>query len=101
MESRITESKIRQIANKYLNFYHVSKHSYHPIATNNHLINFLSGVEFAYLSIAAPYQQIINNDFFYQEYPGWWKSRYKKTNYLKLRKLAVRKFLEVFYEYYN
>ena len=43
-------------------------------------------------------KEFINNDFFYQDYPGWWKLTYKKSNYMKLRNDAINKFLEVFYE---
>ena len=96
MESKILESKIRSIAVQYLR----SFYSIHILKIQHKSkCFFCSHVEYAFKTLAAPYQKIINNDFFYQDYPGWWKSIYKKSDYLKLKRTASKKFLEAFYEF--
>lgn len=88
------ENKIQKIAHIYiLSINHLSSNS-----RNQKLESFLSAVELAYSSLSAPLKRIINNDFFYQDYPGWWKLIYKKNNYQKLKALAIDNFLEIFHE---
>lgn len=88
------ENKIHKIAHIYI--YSITQSA---IKTNNKkLESFLSAVELAYSSLSAPLKRIINNDFFYQDYPGWWKLIYKKNNYQRLKAIAVNNFLEIFYE---
>ena len=97
MNRKRNEQKLKNIAKVYLLC--VSKDSYYlPYIENKKIASFQSAVELAYCSLTAPLQKIINNDFFYQDYPGWWKSIYKKNNYQKLKNSAIKKFLEVFYE---
>ena len=94
MSIKRKERKIRNIAKLYIVTLSQENHN-NP--THN-IDSFLTAVELAYASLSAPLQKIINNDFFYQDYPGWWKLTYKKSNYMKLRNDAINKFLEVFYE---
>ena len=97
MSHRRKEQKIRNIAKLYLlSIAHNSYSFINPKSTN--IRSFQSAVELAYLTLDAPLQKIINNEFFYQDYPGWWELLYKKNEYLKLKNTAVNKFLEVFYE---
>ena len=42
-------------------------------------------------------KEIINNEFFFQEYPMWWKDKYSPKSFVKYKKLAIRHFLEVYY----
>ena len=89
--------KIKMIAKTYLTFNSVLLHT--PLSHNPSKIqNFCFKVETAYLSLSAPLKRIINNDFFYQEYPGWWKLLYSKNKYLKLRDKAIKEFMEIYYE---
>ena len=90
------EQKIHSIAKVYLSLFLERKFITH-ISSRNTFHSFQSSVEFAYESLSAPLKRIINNDFFYQDYPGWWKLLYKKTDYEKLKRQAINKFLEVFY----
>ena len=97
MSYKRKEQKLKNIANIYLRSIFI--HIYRSQSTNYQRVNsFQSAVELAYASLTAPLKQIINNDFFYQNYPGWWKSKYNKISYIKMRMTAINKFLEVFYE---
>lgn len=97
MSYRKKEQKIKKIAKIYLLFPFGDSFSYsYPIYPK--YFDFRTSVELAYASLSAPLQKIINNDFFYQDYPGWWKLIYKKNNYERLKRLAVTSFLEAFYE---
>ena len=103
MEQTILELKIRHIAKKYLshNFY-----SYPSQKAQSHILrfdfifhsSFQRKVELAFNSLSSPLKIIINNEFFYQDYPGWWKKKYSKKKYQKLKRKACTLFLEVFYE---
>lgn len=97
MNTKRKEQKIRNIAKIYLNSISPKNNNY-SITKNQKILSFQTAVELAYSSLSAPLQKIINNDFFYQDYPGWWKLIYKKNNYHKLRLLAIESFLEAFYE---
>ena len=96
MSSHKKELKIKKIARLYLAS--ISKENrYLPTFQTNNACSFLSAVEIAYASLSAPLKEIINNDFFYQDYPGWWKCLYKRSSYLKLKNRAMKNFLEAFY----
>ena len=97
MSNKRKEQKLASIARIYLHSI-ANKYLYSSIANNQRINSFRYAVELAYQSLDAPLQKIINNDFFYQDYPGWWKLLYSKSSYQKMRLLAVSKFLEVFYE---
>ena len=43
-------------------------------------------------------QLFINNDFFYEEYPNWWRDLYSKSQYLQYKKRAIIHFLRIFYD---
>ena len=101
METQNLTLKIQTIASTYLSLSRImqkeqtSLFSTHPF---NIYSQFCASVELAFLSLPAPLKRIINNDFFYQDYPGWWKLSYNKRKYLRLRELAIKKFLEAYDE---
>ena len=41
-------------------------------------------------------KEVINNDFFYQAYSNWWKDRYTKSFYYRLRNRSMLHFMEEF-----
>lgn len=90
------ETKLKTIAKNYI----LSKtsrfsHSHpHP----QFFYNYISRVEKAYSFLADPLKVIINNDFFYQDYPWWWKSLYSEKTYLLLRQIAIYQFMEAYEE---
>ena len=58
---------------------------------------YLSKVEAAYQTLDAREQNLINNEFFYQNYHNWWTSLYPKTSFYRFKRKAMLKFLEAFY----
>ena len=59
---------------------------------------FIHRVEDAYAKLDPLEQLIVNNDFFYEDYPGWWIDVFSKNSYLYLKRKAITHFLETFYE---
>ena len=53
-------------------------------------------VETAYEKLDPIDQDFINNDFFYQKYPMWWKDIYSKTTYYRLKRKSMESFKEAF-----
>ena len=60
--------------------------------------SFINRVEEAYSNLNPIEQLFINNDFIYEEYPGWWKELYTKTQYMRYMKRAIVHFLRIFYD---
>ena len=59
---------------------------------------FIRKVENSYNKLNPLEQVVINNDFFYEEYPFWWKRLYSKSQYTHLKKRAMTHFLSIFYD---
>ena len=57
---------------------------------------FVIKVNRAYYQLSDVEQEIINNDFFYEAYPNWWKKTYPKSSYYRLRKRSMKRFKEAF-----
>lgn len=55
-------------------------------------------VEIAFSKLDETEKLIINNDYFLNDYYGWWELLFSKKTYLKNKKLAVKKFLRLVYE---
>lgn len=64
----------------------------------NHRERFIKRVENAYLELDPLEQLVINNDFFYEDYPNWWTDLFSKNSYQYLKRRAIIHFLNVFYE---
>lgn len=60
--------------------------------------SFINRVEEAYSGLNPIEQLFINNDFFYEDYPDWWKDLYTKTQYTRYMKRAIVHFLRLFYD---
>ena len=101
METQNLSKKLHIIASTYLSLVSIlqkQENSFYQSKPSNPYSKFCSSVEIAFLSLPRPLRRIINNDFFYQDYPGWWKLSYHKSQYLKLKDLAIKKFMEAYYE---
>lgn len=72
------------ISNKYLDF-------------TNPFVQFCFDIEQIFYSLPTPLRTIINNEFFYQSYKGWWKKIYSHKHFKTLRKIAIYKFMEAYY----
>lgn len=59
---------------------------------------FIKKVQETYDMLNPIEQLFINNDFFYEEYPNWWKDIYSKNQYQLFKKRAIIHFLRIFYD---
>ena len=50
----------------------------------------------AYSTLNDIEKAIINNDFFYQNYPLWWKSSFRRSTYYRYKNKAMIHFVEAF-----
>lgn len=57
---------------------------------------FIKRVEKAYSKLDNLDQYFINNEFFYEAYPFWWKKIYSKTTYYRLMRKSMTHFKEAF-----
>ena len=90
------ETKLKTIAKNYILSKTPYFSHYHPQPLFIHI--FISRVEKAYSFLADPLKVIINNDFFYQDYPWWWKVQYSEKTYLLLKQIAIYQFMEAYEE---
>jgi hypothetical protein len=58
---------------------------------------YLLRVEKAYRSLDERERNLINNEFFFQNYQNWWIGIYSKTSFYRFKKRAMLRFLEAFY----
>ena len=61
-------------------------------------VKYFSDVEEAFSKLTKEYQRIINNEYFYEAYRGWWTKLYKPSLFKRLKRDATKRFVEVFYE---
>lgn len=59
---------------------------------------FVRKVEDAFDELNPVEQLFINNDFFGEEYPNWWKDIYTYAKYTQYKKRAIIHFLRLFYD---
>lgn len=57
---------------------------------------FIYRVRFAFHSLEDAEKIIINNEFFYNAYPGWWKEAFTRSTFYRLKKRCMLHFLEAF-----
>ena len=57
---------------------------------------YMDRVNAAYSALNEIERSIINNDFFYQDYPNWWSIYYNKSTYYRYKNEAMRRFVEAF-----
>ena len=59
---------------------------------------FLIKVQAAYESLNDLEKNLINNEFFHQNYNQWWKPLYSKATFYRYKKEAMQKFLGAVYD---
>ena len=59
---------------------------------------FLFKVQAAYDSLNDLERNLINNEFFHQNYNQWWKPLYSKATFYRYKKEAMQKFLGAVYD---
>ena len=60
--------------------------------------NYVERVICAYDNLNEEEKNIINNEYFYQDYPNWWKSLYTRSSFAYKKRSAMKRFLSYFYE---
>ena len=98
-EIMLLEKTINAIAEMY--FWAISKKDYEQMIfdAENELSDyerFVIRVRHAFDKLSQTEKEFINNDFFYQEYPDWWKGKYSKATYFKIHKRSMLSFKEAF-----
>ena len=101
MDKKNLEEKIALLSKNYLSIQkafitHTISNRYQDMS--NPFVQFCFTIEQAFYSLSSPLRKIINNEFFYQAYSGWWKEIYSEKHFKRLRKLAIYKFMEAYYE---
>ena len=59
---------------------------------------FINRMQSTFLTLNKEEQKIINNDYFFEDYPYWWESIYSKKDYFQIKRQALIHFLRTFYE---
>ncbi len=53
-------------------------------------------VKDAYSKLDIVEQKMINNEFFYQDCPNWWRNIYSRSTFYRIKKNSMLHFLEAF-----
>ena len=61
-------------------------------------LKYYSDVEEAFLKLSSEKRRIINKEYFYDDYKNWWTKEYSLFKFNRLRKSAIKEFVEAFYE---
>lgn len=98
---RTLTKKIEEIAKEYF----VSKREINSIGgfldpdvidDDSPFQKYIVKVNGAYCSLSDIEKAIINNDFFYQNYPMWWKNTFNRSTYYRYKNRAMTHFIEAF-----
>ena len=58
---------------------------------------YLIKVERAYATLEPKEQNLINNEFFFQNYHNWWVGLYTQASFYRFKKQTMQRFLEAFH----
>lgn len=86
------EGYVQSIANHYFLAINNLKVDREDSESNSYIMR----VRNAYLELDGVMRKFINNDFFYEDYPFWWKRYYSKATYYRLKRKSMLKFKEAF-----
>ena len=101
IDSKSLVKKVENIAKEYF----VSKKEINSIGgfldpnvidADSPFQKYIEKVNCAYCTLTDVEKAIINNDFFYQNYPMWWKNSFNRSTYYRYRIKAMAHFLEAF-----
>ena len=59
---------------------------------------YYADVEYAFSTLNRNEKEVINKEFFYNDYSYWWITKYKTREFKRIKSSAIKNFLEVFYE---
>ena len=61
---------------------------------------YVAKVRKAFHTLDGMEQTVINNEFFYQAYPLWWKGIYPRSTFYRIKRKSMMKFKEAFDDAY-
>ena len=94
---KVYESEIEEIAKRYFlskNQYKVESFSSGKEDYFNPYYQYYRNIEIAFSKLDEDSKLIINNDYFYNSYFGWWKVIFTEREYLSKKKKAKREFIK-------
>ena len=95
------EEEIRNIANIYfvsLRQINLCKLSSGEDDYYSPFYKYYLDVEEAFKRLDKEKQRIINREYFYDAYKGWWQKEYKESKFKRIKRIAIKQFVEYFYE---
>lgn len=100
-EFYLLSNKIEEIASTYFLCLAKLKHAHHTLAEETSYAyekQYIERVNNAYLKLNERNRKIINNEFFFENYPYWWESQYSSSYFSRIKKEAMQQFLQYFKE---
>jgi len=104
MKPKKLEETIKEIARVYfISLHHINEINTMSLSNGNidsysPFYKYFQDVEKTFRLLDVETQRIINNEYFYNAYAYWWINDYSTNEFKKKKRLAVKSFLEVFYE---
>ena len=92
--------KIKEVSQKYFDsFDKIIKSFSNDQESNEKEIDYIIKVETAYYSLSDEGKLFINSEFFFNNYKGWWKGYYSKSQFFKLKKKYSLEFIRNLFAY--
>ena len=91
---------VEEIADRFFTAkqaYYISQQGELLAESDSPCLFYIHKVEEAYQALDERERNLINNEFFFQNYHDWWIGLYSKTSFYRFKRNAMLKFLEVFY----
>ena len=95
------EEIVKQIATTYfisMRYLHKKRISSGDIDIFSPFYKYYKDVELAFCVICFESKRIITNEYFYDGYANWWMGTYKLREFKRKKKIALKEFVEAFYE---
>lgn len=90
-------SQIKEIAKQYFSYKRIlDDNSYQNDSELEICTSYIKKVNDAYEKLDGLDKKIINNDFFYEDYPFWWRRIYTPSTYYRLKNRSMKKFIELY-----
>lgn len=95
------ETIIKQIAKTYfvsMRYISQKKISSGDIDIFSPFYKYYCDVETTFNLLNFESKRIITNEYFYDGYSNWWMGSYRENEYKRKKKIAIKEFVEAFYE---
>ena len=92
------DTLMREIAKLYfVALRNINFQSFNSDSNYSPFKKYYSDVELAFSQLDEEKRRIITKEYFYDDYRNWWVNEYKPTRFNRLKKIAAKEFVEVFY----